>query len=147
MLKSKLQHVNSRIRCYEAALTRYGFDAASLLQLDVNQNQTSIRPPDAFSADGVPKSEDGAQLRAPESVAASTASVSVLSTEEGAAAAATRARGRGGPHASESKSAVSSPAAAASSNPVAQPAEMEMHAVSTTADTGANSVREAPEAA
>eukprot|EP01043_Picozoa_sp_COSAG02_P067623 COSAG02_NODE_10934_length_1829_cov_3.374566_2_plen_95_part_01 len=95
MLKSKLQHVNSRIRCYEAALTRCGFDAASLLQLDANQNQASTRAPDGSSADSVPKSEDGAQTRAPESVAASTASASVPLTEEGAAAAGGGAGGGG----------------------------------------------------
>jgi hypothetical protein len=149
VLKNKLQHVNSRIRCYEAALARCGFDAAGLLQLDDNQNQASAQAPDASSANGATKSEDRAQSGAPESGATSTASASVPSTETrgaGGAGAAAAGAAAAAAQADASKSSSVPPAGAADSSPVTkQPVEMEMHTDSTTGDTGA--LRQAPEAA
>ena len=104
-MKSSLQQVNSRIRCYEAALTRCGVDAASLLQLNASQNPAAAQVPGASSANGSSNCGERTETEAADIVTTSAASVSVsrpTKTPESAAAAA-----------SESKSPTRPPDAAA----------------------------------
>lgn len=72
VLKSKLQDVNSRIRCYEAALARCGVDTANLLQLDANQGLTADQNSES-SANGA-RSSGGGLHKAPTATGTSAAS-------------------------------------------------------------------------
>ena len=76
-MKSNLQQVNSRIRCYEAALSRCGLDVASLLLLDASQNVTAAEVPGASSANGTSNCAERTETGAAElGTSASSASVS-----------------------------------------------------------------------
>ena len=78
--------MNSRIRSYEAALARCGFDAASLLQLEADQSQATELASGSSSANRATNAGDGAQTGPP----APAASGAQLSGEAAAAAPAAK---------------------------------------------------------